>query len=181
MRPARIALIASACLSAAVSARAEETAFQAGAFSFAVPATWQSVEPASPMRKAELVVPGPGGTGKAGEALVTVFHFGPGEGGGVQANIDRWFGQFGGDLEKIGAATAREKIGQVPVTFARARGTFQSGMPGGPTKPVEGQALLGAILENPGGDVYVKMTGPAPTVDAAEAAFVQMIRAACGQ
>ena len=36
------------------------------------------------------------------------------------------------------------------------------------------------ILESPNGDVYVKMTGPAPTVEKAEPAFVQMIRAACG-
>jgi hypothetical protein len=53
-------------------------------------------------------------------------------------------------------------------------------MPGQPTTPLEGQALLGAILESPNGDVYVKMTGPSPTVEKAEPAFVQMIRAACG-
>lgn len=155
--------------------------FTAGAFTFAVPTGWQSVQPSSPMRKAELRVPGPEGTGETGEAIVTVFHFGPGEGGSVQDNVQRWFGQFGGDNEAIGAATAAETIGQIPVTFARARGTFQSGMPGQPATPVEGQALLGAILESPGGDVFVKMTGPAPVIDQAEAAFVQMIRGACGQ
>ncbi|MFM8230248.1 MAG: hypothetical protein ACKOAL_03390, partial [Chthoniobacterales bacterium] len=60
-----------------------------------------------------------------------------------------------------------------------ARGTFQSGMPGQPTTPLEGQSLLGAILESPNGDVYVKMTGPAPTVEKAEPAFVEMVRATC--
>ena len=154
--------------------------FTAGDFSFAVPAGWISVTPSSPMRKAELRIPGPEGTGEAGEALITVFHFGPGQGGTVQQNVDRWFGQFDGDNEAKGAATARETIGTVPVTFARARGTFQSGMPGQATTPLEGQALLGTILENPNGDVYLKMTGPAPTVEKAEPAFVQMIRAACG-
>jgi hypothetical protein len=153
--------------------------FTAGAFTFDVPAGWQSVPPASPMRKAELRVPGPDGTGEAGAATVTVFHFGPGEGGGVAQNVDRWFGQFEGDREAIGAATAKETIGAIPVTFARARGTFLSGMPGTPATPVEGQALVGAILESPKGDVYVKMTGPQPTVDKAEVAFVGMIRAAC--
>jgi hypothetical protein len=98
----------------------------------------------------------------------------------VEQNVDRWFGQFDGDNDAKGAATASETIGTVPVTFVRARGTFQSGMPGQPTTPLEGQALLGAILESPGGDVYLKMTGPAPTVEKAEPAFVQMIRAACG-
>jgi len=169
-------LALSVCLAAAEDA----AAFKAGDFAFAVPSGWRAEKPSSPMRAAELHVPGPEGTGAAGQAIVTVFHFGPGQGGTVEQNVDRWFGQFDGDNDAKGAATAKETIGTVPVTFVRARGTFQSGMPGQPTTPLEGQALLGAILESPGGDVYLKMTGPAPTVEKAEPAFVQMIRAACG-
>ena len=178
MRALRVGLLLA--LSACVALAEEAATFTAGDFKFAVPTGWNSVTPASPMRKAELRVPGPEGTGEAGEAIITVFHFGPGQGGTVQQNVDRWFGQFDGDNDAKGAATAKETIGTVPVTFARARGTFQSGMPGQPTTPLEGQALLGAILESPNGDVYVKMTGPAPTVEKAEPAFVQMVRAACG-
>lgn len=169
-------LMVAACL-----VQAEEPGgFTAGDYQFVLPAGWISAPPSSPMRKAELRVPGPEGTGAAGEALITVFHFGPGEGGTVQQNVDRWFGQFDGDTEAKGAATAQETIGTVPVTFTRARGTFQSGIPGQPTTALEGQALLGAILESPNGDVYLKMTGPVPTVEKAEPAFVQMIRTACG-
>ena len=178
MRALRVGLLLA--LSACFAAAEEPVSFTAGDFKFAVPAAWRSEQPASPMRKAELYVPGPEGTGKAGEAIITVFHFGAGQGGTVQQNVDRWFGQFDGDNEAKGAATAKETIGTVPVTFVRARGTFQSGMPGQPTTPMEGQALLGAILESPNGDVYIKMTGPAPTVEKAEPAFVQMVRAACG-
>ncbi len=178
MRVLRVGLLLA--LSACFALAEEAATFTAGDFKFAVPTGWNSVTPASPMRKAELRVPGPEGTGEAGEAIITVFHFGPGQGGTVQQNVDRWFGQFDGDNDSKGAATATETIGTVPVTFARARGTFQSGMPGQPTTPLEGQALLGAILQSPNGDVYVKMTGPAPTVEKAEPAFVQMVRAACG-
>ena len=178
MRALRVGLLLA--LSACFAAAEEPVSFTAGDFKFAVPAGWRSEQPASPMRKAELYVPGPEGTGKAGEAIITVFHFGAGQGGTVQLNVDRWFGQFDGDNDAKGAATAKETIGTVPVTFVRARGTFQSGMPGQPTTPMEGQALLGAILESPNGDVYIKMTGPAPTVEKAEPAFVQMVRAACG-
>jgi hypothetical protein len=178
MRALRVGLLLA--LSACFAAAEEPVSFTAGDFKFAVPAGWRSEQPASPMRKAELYVPGPEGTGKAGEAIITVFHFGAGQGGTVQQNVDRWFGQFDGDNDVKGAATAKETIGTVPVTFVRARGTFQSGMPGQPTTPMEGHALLGAILESPNGDVYIKMTGPAPTVEKAEPAFVQMVRAACG-
>jgi hypothetical protein len=178
MRALRVAILL-ACTVFAAPAE-DTTSFQAGDFTFAVPGGWRSAQPASPMRKAELYVPGPEGTGAAGGAIVTVFHFGPGEGGSVQDNVDRWLGQVDGDNDGKGAAVAKETIGTIPVTFARARGTFQSGMPGQPTTPLEGQALLGAILESPNGDVYVKMTGPAPTVEKAEPAFIQMIRTACG-
>ena len=178
MRALRVGLLLA--LSACFAAAEERVLFTAGDFKFAAPAGWRSEQPASPMRKAELYVPGPEGTGKAGEAIITVFHFGAGQGGTVQQNVDRWFGQFDGDNDAKGAATAKETIGTVPVTFVRARGTFQSGMPGQPTTPMEGHALLGAILESPNGDVYIKMTGPAPTVEKAEPAFVQMVRAACG-
>lgn len=155
-----------------LSARAADPVeFQVGAFSFERPEGWQWVVPSSSMRKAQLLVTG------AGSADVTFFHFGPGEGGGVRANVDRWFGQF------LNAATGetKEMVGATPVTFVHAKGTFQSGMPGGPTTPMEGYALRGAILESARGDVFVKMTGPEAVVESADAAFGKMIRDAASR
>ncbi len=123
------------------------------------------------MRKAQL------GVEKDGSAPVdvTFFHFGPGQGGGVQANVDRWFAQFGNS----NTAQSEEKSGSTRIVHVEARGTFQSGMPGGPTTPLENYALRGAILENPlSGDVFVKMTGPAPLVYSAATSFDKMVRAA---
>ena len=48
-------------------------------------------------------------------------------------------------------------------------------MPGGPTAPLSGYALCGAIIEHAGGDVYVKMTGPESIVKAATDAFNTMV------
>ena len=157
----------------------EAPRFQAGTFQFYVPAGWRAVRPVSPMRQAQLYAPSLPGTDSTGEPLITVFHFGPGQGGTVEQNVDRWFGQFDGGNDDKDAATAKETIGTVPVTFVRARGTFQSGMPGQPVTPLSHQSLLGAILESPQGDVYLKMVGPSSATDQAESAFVQMIRAAC--
>ncbi|MFM8365441.1 MAG: hypothetical protein ACKOAS_09855 [Verrucomicrobiota bacterium] len=145
--------------------------FEVGGFEFERPVGWKWVVPSSPMRKAQLAVPGSGGT--AGE--VTFFHFGPGQGGGVQQNIDRWFAQFGN------ANTSQEEkmVGETRIFKVGAEGTFQSGMPGGPTTPLEGYALRGAILGNDqNGNVFVKMTGPAEIVRAADLDFDQMVRAA---
>lgn len=145
--------------------------FGVGNFSFERPAEWQWVPPVSPMRKAQLAVPGPEG----GSAEVTFFHFGPGQGGGIQQNVDRWFAQFGN------SNTSQEETfaGPTRIVQVGAEGTFQSGMPGGPTTPLDGYALRGAILEDAeGGNVFVKMTGPAGVVQAARPSFDEMVRAA---
>jgi len=114
------------------------------------------------------------GTDGAGPAEVTFFHFGAGQGGGVQANVDRWVGQFADAT----SSSRAEQIGKTPVTFVEAAGTFSSGMPGGPTTPMTGYAMRGAILQNAEGDVYVKMTGPEAVIKTAAPAFEKMVRAA---
>jgi hypothetical protein len=149
----------------------EPAEFQVGNFNFDRPSGWKWVVPSSVMRKAQLSVPGADG----GTADVTFFHFGPGQGGGVQANVDRWFAQFGNS----NTSQSEEKVDATRVVHVQARGTFQSGMPGGPTTPLENYALLGAILgDDQNGDVFVKMTGPAAVVESAKPLFNEMVRAA---
>jgi hypothetical protein len=145
--------------------------FTVGIFSFERPAEWKWVPPASAMRKAQLAVPGANGP----SAEVTFFHFGPGGGGGIQPNVDRWFAQFGN------SKTSQEEVsvGSTRIIQVGAEGTFQSGMPGGPTTPLDNYALRGAILEDArGGNVFVKMTGPAAIVLDARPQFDEMVRAA---
>ena len=145
--------------------------FQVGGFSFDRPSSWSWIVPTSTMRKAQLEVVGEGGA----KADVTFFHFGAGQGGGVQANVDRWFGQF----QNAKTAQNEVSVGGVRVVFVQAAGTFSSGMPGGPTTPLENYALRGAILEDKEkGDVFVKMTGPASLVESAWVAFEGMVNAA---
>ena len=108
---------------------------------------------------------------------MTFFHFGAGQGGSVQANIDRWFKQFSDGYTEAKA----ERVGNTTVMFVKASGTFSSGMPGGPTTPLKDYALRGAILESPAGDVYVKMTGPQVVVKIAEQALNTMIRDAASR
>jgi hypothetical protein len=157
-----------------VALGADPVEFTVGGFTFTRPDTWGWVVPTSPMRKVQLSVPaGDDGT----PAEVTFFHFGAGQGGGVQANVDRWFKQFSN-----GFTDARtEQAGKTTITFVKAFGTFASGMPGGPTTPLKDYALRGAILESPAGDVYVKMTGPQKVVKLAEQAFEKMIREAAAR
>jgi len=123
----------------AAEARAETVKVEA--FTFAVPEGWKSVTPSSPMRKAQLeIARGPE------KAEVTFFHFGADQGGTPEDNVARWYAQFpGSEKNRI---TEHLQVGPVKITFAMTEGTFSSGMPGGPTTPMEGYALCGAILES---------------------------------
>jgi hypothetical protein len=145
-----------------------EEPVKVGAFTFAVPEGWKKVTPSSPMRKAQLEI-----AQGSDKAEVTFFQFGAGQGGSAADNVARWFAQFPGSNDK--RKTENVQVGTVKITFATTEGTFSSGMPGGPTTPMAGYALCGAILESPDGDVYVKMTGPEAVVKSATEAFKKMV------
>ncbi len=135
-----------------------------GPLRWTAPDAWRAVRPASQMRLAEYVV-----TTAPGQepASVTVFHFGPGGGGGVEANIDRWVGQIKGpDGNPPTSSRGSKSVNGMTVHTVDATGVYDAGaaMQGAGAKA--GQRMLGAIVESPGGLFFFKMVGPKPTVDA---------------
>ena len=162
-------------LTPAAGRAADPATFTVGAFTFKRPPAWKWVSVgANGMRKAQLRVDGEGGQ----SADVVFFTFGAGQGGGVNANVSRWVGQF--DQGNGAAVTPVEETAEIKGTkITRVRvdhGTFNSGMPGGPTTPQTDYGLYGAILESKDGDVFIKLTGPAALVRAAAADFEAMIQ-----
>jgi hypothetical protein len=137
------------------------------------PPAFKRVPPSNPMRKASFVVPRAAGDAEDGE--VTVFYFGPGQGGSIDANVDRWVKQFGdvkpGDVRRAD----REANGLRQHTVELDSGTFSSGMPGGSTKAKDGYGLVGGIVETPSGAYFFKMTGPAKTVKKAKPDFYKLL------
>jgi hypothetical protein len=136
-----------------------------------MPANWKA-EAQRPMRLATYTVT-PGGE-------CGVYFFGSGQGGSVDANLDRWIGQFlqaDGKPSKAAAKVAKRTIHGWPLTTVDVSGAY-TGM-GGPTAqqgtPVPGYRLLGAIVEGPQGSIFFKFTGPAKTVAANRAAFDKML------
>ena len=144
--------------------------FKVAGMTFNGPKQFVSVKPNSFMRKAQLKV----GV-DAAEGQIVFFHFGPQGGGGLQANIDRWYGQFTEPRKDINAKTEKSKAGEAAVTFVSAEGTFKAGPPRGPIEEKPGYALLGAIIESKQGAIFAKFTGPKATVSAQAAAFRKMI------
>lgn len=143
---------------------------------------WETAEPLVPrapssrMRAAEYSV-----AGQAGEAELTVFYFGPGQGGSARANLDRWIGQFSqpdkGD-SKQAAKIAERSVGTIKVTTLDLKGTFSGGMSmmqEQPPGPKTGYRVLGAIAEGPQGPVFFKLVGPEATVAGAAEAFEKLL------
>jgi len=151
------------------------TAFKVSEFTFTRPASWEWIESASPMRKAELKVVD--ATTKA-KAEVVFYHFGAGSAGGTQANVERWFRQFEEPRDRIKAKSEEVTIGKHKVTYVSAEGTYKSGMPGGPQTPMPNYALMGAIIESGEGSVFVKMTGPKELTGSTTADFKKMVEGA---
>ncbi|MDX2033219.1 MAG: hypothetical protein SF339_21260 [Blastocatellia bacterium] len=159
--------------SAGAAAPASQGASPGGApVKWSAPARWEA-KPASGMRAATYIVPAAKGDAEGAELAV----FANNLGGGVQANIDRWIGQFeASDAPK--AKQKKETINGFPITSVDLTGTFKGGgMAMGQTSgPKSGYRLLGAIVETPGGEVFFKMTGPIKTMDAAQAEFQGLLK-----
>lgn len=108
-------------------------------------------------------------TNREGTAECAVFFFGEGQGGDVQANIDRWINQFqqpDGAPSAERAKSSRTEQAGWPLTRVEVGGTYTAGMgPGQAQEPQAGYRLLGAIVEGPQGAVFFKLTGPEMVVE----------------
>lgn len=134
------------------------------------PAGWVAAPPSSSMRVAEYRLDGQAVGG--GEASLAVFHFGPNQGGSVEANIDRWYGQFtqadGRSTRQLARRWQRTVAG-IPVELVYISGNFSGGMGAGGA--LEDAAMLGAIASAPAGLFFFKMLGPRAVVDHWEDSF----------
>jgi hypothetical protein len=138
---------------------------------FELPATWQLLKPSSSMRIAQATIPGTTGPGE-----LAVFHFGAGQGGGVDANIDRWVQQMEVPSNQSPKRDAFQ-VGDFTVTWVEVGGTLKAGSMGmGPNSAQANYRLLGAVVEGPSGPWFFKATGPDETMSKERAAFLAMLR-----
>jgi hypothetical protein len=122
---------------------------------------------ANTMRKATYKVPKAAGDPEDAELTVSA------AGGGVEANVKRWAGQFGSAEPKSETKTVHD----LKVTLVEIKGTYQAaaGMMGGPTTPKEKYMLLGAVVDQGDRQYFFKMTGPEKTVTAAKKDFDALV------
>lgn len=140
------------------------------------PAGWKN-EGAQPLRVATYTLAPAAGDTITAECAV--YFFGAGQGGSVEANLERWKGQFETPDGKPPAAqvASRRTNHGLKITTIDTSGEY-SGLGGplaGTQRAVPGYRLLGAIVEGPGGAVFVKLTGPAKTIAANQQKFEQLL------
>jgi hypothetical protein len=147
----------------------------AGGLTWTMPAEWKA-EPARPMRAATYSVAPASGDKDAGEC--GIFFFGAGQGGSVEDNLERWRAQIVGPDEKPAPSKIDKRAASgLTITVIDSSGAY-TGM-GGPmaagSRSVPGYRLLGAVVQGPGGNVFVKFTGPAKTIAANQQKFEQLL------
>lgn len=129
--------------------------------SWTAPAGWVSKGPA-PMRAA---------TYEVHDAECVVYFFGAGQGGSVQANIDRWKSQFTVNGKPAPAKVWTSAVNGLPVTNIDVTGVY-AGMDGAAASDTR---MIAAIMEGPGGNIFLKFTGPAKTIAGNQAKFAQLL------
>ncbi|MDE0003676.1 MAG: hypothetical protein OXQ29_13375 [Rhodospirillaceae bacterium] len=157
---------------APMNAQEQSTTGAAAGVAWTVPARWEA-QPPRTMRVATYLIPKADEDDEPGECAV--FYFGRGQGGSVDLNLQRWRDQF--ESETGGQPSLAERkstINGLAVTTVSLAGTYLASMgpmfqSGAVKKP--GYRMLGAIIEAPEGNVFVKLTGPEKTVLSADGEF----------
>lgn len=141
---------------------------------FRLPAGWTEGHPTSAMRLAQWRVAAPAEGQPPVDCIV--FFFGGGGGGAVQANLERWKGQF--EVEGTPAQTTEEVAPGLKATFLSLDGLYKASMqPGsGAGQDQPGSSLLSAVLEFEGGPLFIKCVGPKAVLAQAAPAFRAWVR-----
>ncbi|RMG04054.1 MAG: hypothetical protein D6741_01580 [Planctomycetota bacterium] len=164
--------------SASTDAPASETSGETtlvlpGGLKMKAPEGWESVRPAISMIQYEFRVPAVEGDARDGRATFMA------AGGSVDANIQRWIGQFaqpdGSDTAEK-AKVSDETIAGTKVHIVELSGTYNESMgPMAPPTPRENYRMLAAIVETSEGLYFIKFYGPDKTVAANRDAFLAML------
>ena len=148
----------------------DQTKIEVGGLTMPKPVTWVWTAPSMQFRALQYAVPALGVNAPAAELVFSVFP--AGDGGPVDANLDRWANQF-----RSGAAAAESKRSQATVNGMQVSRVESMGdyMGMGAAAPRPGYMQLGAIVQAPGRTVFMKVVGPQATVESNRAAFEAMI------
>lgn len=143
---------------------------KAGDITLVVPETWEAKPQVREPRVAHLEIPASEEGKEKGEYVV--FYFGPQGAGGVQANVERWVGQFETEGRKVRRYSGEGTAGKY--TVVDLAGTYKK--PIGPpimrqSKSMPGWRVLNVVVETKSGPYFLKVDGPEKLIGAIESDF----------
>ena len=138
-----------------------------------VPAEWTRKTPRVRIVEHEFAIPAAQEDKEEGRMTVMA------AGGSVDANVQRWLGQFSqpdgsstGDKAKV----EKKQVAGQEVTLVDVTGTYRDSRgPFAPAVERPGYRMLGAVIPTSRGTYFVKFYGPQKTVAAHEKPFIKMI------
>lgn len=144
------------------------------------PDGWVSERPSSSMRVSQYQLPA--AAGDAEGASLVVYYFGAGQGGSVEANLERWISQMqtpDGRPSKDSAKTETTTVNGLKVTLLDVSGAYSGGdMAGGGAGIKPDFRMRAGVIETPKGAYFIKLVGPQKTVSRWEEAFQEFVKSA---
>ena len=134
------------------------------------PTSWVWTKPSMQFRTLQYSVPGEGDSTKQAELIVSVFV--DGDGGPLDANIERWRNQFRVGDRPPEAKRSAKKVGPLDVELVELAGDY---MAMGSPAPKRDFLQLAAIVQAEGRNVFFRLVGPTETVEANRASFEKLV------
>jgi hypothetical protein len=152
-----------------------------GELQFKAPSGWVSERPTSSMRVSQYQLPA--SEGDADSASLVVYYFGQGQGGSVDANLERWIGQMqtaDGKPSKGTAKTENMTVNGLKVTLLDVSGTYAGSDMGGSgaTQSKPNYRMRAGVIETPRGAYFIKLVGPEKTVSRWDQSFQDFVKSA---
>ena len=147
-----------------------------GGLRLRAPDAWTSEPVASSMRVSQYKLPH--ADGDADDASLVLYYFGQGQGGSVDANLERWAGQMGQTLEK--AQKQAITVNGLNVTLLDVSGSYSGDMTPGSdaTGSKPNSRMRAAVIETPSGPFFVKLVGSARTIGRWDQEFMSYVKSA---
>lgn len=146
-----------------------------GKLTLKAPGNWKQVKPKVRIIECEFLIPAAKGDERDGRMTIMI------AGGSIQANLDRWIGQFKQPADGIvreNAKIEKKQIAGLTVHTVRVTGAFQD-RPNGPFGAAverEDYMMLAAILEmKNAGNYFIKFYGPQRTIADQSTSFQKML------
>jgi hypothetical protein len=164
---------------AADEKKAETKKIAIGTLTAQAPAAWEIQKSTSQFRAGQYKVPKV--EGDPADAEFVIFHFGAGGGGGLEDNINRWYGFFkqpDGKATREVAKRAEVKFDAGKAVVVDMTGTYlDRPFPMSPKfTEREKYRMIAAYVDVDNGPYFLRLIGPAKTVEANAAGFEAMLK-----